>query len=211
MIIAIEGIDGAGKNTLAQELRRQLGAAGLETRFMAFPQYDTSPAAQLADRALHGYMGDLLDSAHGMATLFALDRRSALEQLNRHRDSLCRFLLLDRYVASNAAYTAARLGDDAAADWVADLEFRILGLPKPSLQVLLDTPVYLAASRAKDREQANHDRTRDSYEMNADLQAATAEQYRRLAGANWGSPWVVAEPDQDPRDIAAVIVKNLKP
>mgnify|MGYP002755062916 CR=1 FL=1 len=81
-------------------------------------------------RALHGQMGDLVDSAHGMATLFALDRYGAREVLDRYADS-DEVLLLDRYVASNAAYTAARLKDDAAFDWVYDLEFGQLGLPVP--------------------------------------------------------------------------------
>ena len=82
-------------------------------------------------------MGDLVDSAHGMATLFALDRYGAREVLDRYADS-DEVLLLDRYVASNVAYTAARLKDDAAFDWVYDLEFGQLGLPVPHLQVLLE-------------------------------------------------------------------------
>ncbi len=132
MIISIEGIDGAGKNTLVRALTSRIDAATL-----TFPRYDTSIHAQLAARALHGQMGDLVDSAHGMATLFALDRYGAREVLDRYADS-DEVLLLDRYVASNAAYTAARLKDDAAFDWVYDLEFGQLGLPVPHLQVLLE-------------------------------------------------------------------------
>lgn len=59
--------------------------------------------------ALHGRMGDLTDSAYAMATLFALDRHFAIDDLNAPG-----VVLLDRYVASNAAYTAARLLDDDA-------------------------------------------------------------------------------------------------
>ena len=135
MIISIEGIDGAGKNTLVRALTSRIDASTL-----TFPRYDTSIHAQLAARALHGQMGDLVDSAHGMATLFALDRYGAREVLDRYADS-DEVLLLDRYVASNAAYTAARLKDDAAFDWVYDLEFGQLGLPVPHLQVLLGTSV----------------------------------------------------------------------
>ena len=141
MIISIEGIDGAGKNTLVCALTSRIDAATL-----TFPRYDTSIHAQLAACALHGQMGDLVDSAHGMATLFALDRYGAREVLDRYADS-DEVLLLDRYVASNAAYTAARLKDDAAFDWVYDLEFGQLGLPVPHLQVLLGTSVDEASIR----------------------------------------------------------------
>ncbi|HZK32065.1 MAG TPA: dTMP kinase, partial [Corynebacterium sp.] len=131
MIIAVEGIDGAGKNTLVTVLRREVGA-----EVLSFPRYEASIHAQLAQEALHGRMGDLTDSAYAMATLFALDRHGSREQLAEYVDS-GRVLLLDRYVASNAAYSLARTGEESVVDWVAELEFERLGLPRPDLQVLL--------------------------------------------------------------------------
>lgn len=199
MIISIEGIDGAGKNTLVRALTERIDA-----RVLSFPRYDTSIHAQLAAEALHGRMGDLTDSAHAMATLFALDRHDALDELTGPG-----LLLLDRYVASNAAYTAARLRDDAATTWVAELEFDRLGLPRPVLQVLLDTPAELAQERARRREASDGSRTRDRYETDSGLQERTAEQYRRLAAQEWQSPWIVAAPDEDPGHVAARIVTFL--
>ena len=80
MIIAIEGIDGAGKNTLVNAIRE---SSGVPVAVLAFPRYDSSVPAQLVAEALHGRMGDLTDSAYAMATLFALDRYGAREQLMR--------------------------------------------------------------------------------------------------------------------------------
>ncbi|MCK7637703.1 dTMP kinase [Corynebacterium pygosceleis] len=184
MIVSIEGIDGAGKNTLVTELRKRTGAEAL-----CFPRYDVSRPAQLAARALHGDMGDLTDSIHGMATLFALDRYGAAAVLDRYRGS-GDLLLLDRYVASNAAYSAARAGDLSLCGWVADLEFGELGLPVPDLQVLLDTPVDVAASRAESREASDSSRTRDRYESDRGLQERTLDTYRRLAAESWCGPWL---------------------
>lgn len=73
-------------------------------------------------------------------------------------------LILDRYVASNAAYSAARLGTDEVIDWVFDLEFGRFGLPKPQLQIFLDTDVELAAARATSRAEEDSTRARDRYE-----------------------------------------------
>ncbi len=186
MIIAVEGIDGAGKHTLVTAVKDAIGADTL-----AFPRYEDSIHAQLAQDALHGRMGDLTDSAFAMATLFALDRREALPLLDDYLNTPERIIILDRYVASNAAYTTARTGDDAAAGWVYDLEFGRFGLPKPDLQVLVDTAPDVARQRAVKREAEDSDRTRDRYERNAALQAATFQAYRDLAEASWASRWVV--------------------
>ena len=180
MIISIEGIDGAGKNTLVRVLTSRIDAATL-----TFPRYDTSIHAQLAARALHGQMGDLVDSAHGMATLFALDRYGAREVLDRYADS-DEVLLLDRYVASNAAF-----------DWVYDLEFGQLGLPVPHLQVLLETSVDEASIRAQKREAHDATRTRDAYEKDGGLQERTFAAYQQLAAKQWASPWLTSNDADD--------------
>ncbi|MHA2788267.1 dTMP kinase [Corynebacterium sp. S7] len=185
MIIAVEGIDGAGKNTLVTALKEQLNA---DT--MAFPRYDDSVHAQLAHEALHGRMGDLTDSAYAMATLFALDRAGVVDKLQEYSGNPDRTIILDRYVASNAAYTAARTGDDSVFDWVAALEFDRLGLPKPDLQILLATTPEESSRRAQLREEADATRTRDSYERNSELQRDTYNAYVRLAESNWAGKWV---------------------
>lgn len=193
MIIAIEGIDGAGKNTLVTAIREQ---ADVPVDVLAFPRYETSVPAQLVAEALHGRMGDLTDSAYAMATLFALDRHGAREQLLPYADSE-RIILLDRYVASNAAYSAARLRDDAVVDWVHDLEFGRLGLPVPDLQVLLATEPETASSRAISRAEQDADRERDRYERDTGLQQRTYDAYLRLAERDWAGRWLVTTDSAD--------------
>jgi hypothetical protein len=84
-------------------------------------------------QTLHGEHGDLAESVYAMAVLFALDRAGAVEQiaaLTRAHD----VVILDRYVASNAAYSAARLHQDADGEmvsWVGEFEYDRLGLPVP--------------------------------------------------------------------------------
>ncbi|WP_165243019.1 dTMP kinase [Corynebacterium lizhenjunii] len=203
MIIAVEGIDGAGKNTLVGRLRAELD---VPVRVLAFPRYADSVHAQLAQAALFGKMGDLIDSVHGMATLFALDRFGAREELCCADEEV---LLCDRYVASNAAYSAARLGDDSVCDWVADLEFSTLGLPRPDLQIFLDTAVDLAGQRASQRAVEDATRKKDEYEKNASLQADTAAAYRRLAAREWGGQWIVsADVDRITRDVVALVAQR---
>ena len=208
MLIVIEGLDGAGKRTLTQGLQRAVHAAGRSATTIAFPRYGQSITADLASEALHGGHGDLAGSVYAMAVLFALDRAGAKEQIAiacRDHD----VVILDRYVASNAAYSAARLHQDAAGEmvaWVGELEYSRLGLPAPDHQILLDVPVSLAAERAERRAASEADRDRDAYERDAELQQRTGAVYTGLAARLWHGPWSVVPPEVDPTRLAASLL-----
>ena len=208
MLIAIEGIDGAGKQTLTDGLRAAFEAAGRSVTTLAFPRYGQSVTADVAAEALHGRHGDLATSVYAMATLFALDRAGGVDEI---RD-LCRgydVVILDRYVASNAAYSAARLhqgADGEAVGWVHDLEYDRLRLPVPDWQVLLGVPAELADQRARHRASVDASRERDAYERDAGLQQRTGAVYADLAAANWGGPWLVVDAEVDPGGLVAQLM-----
>ena len=81
MLIAIEGIDGAGKRTLTDKLRNLFQADGKSVAMLAFPRYGQSVTADIAAEALHGEHGDLASSVYAMAMLFALDRAGAVDEI----------------------------------------------------------------------------------------------------------------------------------
>jgi dTMP kinase len=206
VLVVIEGLDGAGKRTLGVGLREAFTAAGRSVATVAFPRYGTSITADLASEALHGRHGDLAESVYAMAVLFALDRAAAKDQIAALRAEHD-VVILDRYVASNAAYCAARLGQDAAGEmvsWVGDLEYGRLALPEPDHQILLSVPVELAAERARRRADEEADRARDAYERDAGLQQRTAAVYAGLAEANWHGRWSVVGAGVDPARLARV-------
>ncbi len=131
MLIAIEGVDGAGKRTLTTGLRAAFETAGKSVVTLAFPRYGQSVSADLAAEALRGAHGDLAESVYAMAVLFALDRAAARDEID-HLTATYDVVILDRYVASNAAYSAARLHqgpDGEVVDWVRSLEYDRLCLP----------------------------------------------------------------------------------
>ena len=207
MLIAIEGVDGAGKRTLTEGLSRVFRAAGKSVVTLAFPRYGRSVTADIAAEALHGQHGDLASSVYAMATLFALDRAGAVEQIEELRRGHD-VVILDRYVASNAAYSAARLHEDAAGaavQWVHELEYQRLGLPAPDWQVLLAVPAELAGQRARSRAQSDPGRPRDSYERDDELQRRTGAVYAGLAAAGWGGRWLAVAADVDPGRLAAAL------
>ncbi|BBY78721.1 dTMP kinase [Mycolicibacterium parafortuitum] len=210
MLIVIEGVDGAGKRTLTNGLRAAFESGGRSVATLAFPRYGVSVPADVAAEALHGRHGDLADSVYGMAMLFAMDRAGARDEID-HLTSAYSVVILDRYVASNAAYSAARLhqgADGEVVEWVRDLEFGRLRLPAPTWQVLLDVPTELAAARAAGREAEEADRARDAYERDGGLQRRTGAVYAELATAQWGGRWAVVPPDVDAADLAARLISG---
>ena len=203
MLIAIEGVDGAGKRTLTNGLRTAFEADGRSVATLAFPRYGQSVHADVVAEALHGQHGDLATSVYAMAMLFALDRAGAKDQIAELRSDHD-VVILDRYVASNAAYSAARLHQDAAGevvDWVRRLEFERLRLPHPDWQVLLDVSVELAGQRARHRAEHEAGRARDAYERDDDLQLRTGAVYAGLAAADWAGRWLVAGAETPVADV----------
>jgi dTMP kinase len=207
LLIAIEGVDGAGKRTLCDGLRAAFEANHMSVAGLSFPRYHHSVAADLAAEALRGEHRDLASSVYAMAVLFALDRAGAREEIG-HLRAEYDVLILDRYVASNAAYSAARLHQDAtgeAVDWVRRLEYERLHMPAPDWQVLLDVPAEVAADRARHRENDQPARTRDAYERDDELQRRTGEVYCGLAAEGFGGGWQIANPDVDPAALAGLL------
>ncbi len=199
-LIVVEGLDGSGKRTLTEAMAKRWRGSGRTVVTLAFPRYGVDVHADLVRDALYGRLGDLSQSVHGAAVLFALDRRDAAG-LIRHLLAEHDVVLLDRYVTSNAAYGSARLGaperPNDFADWVRALEVERFGVPVPDHQILLATPTALAAERARNRAADTSDRALDSFEADPGLQKRTAAIYRLLAENSYLSPWTVLAPGAD--------------
>jgi dTMP kinase len=141
--IVIEGTDGAGKGTHAKLLAEWLAEEGHAVETFDFPQYG-QPSAYFVEQYLNGHYGDLFEIGPEKGSLFyALDRFAASFKI---RAALERgvHVLSNRYVASNMGHQGAKI-DDAEERaqyfrWNADLEFRILGIPRPDLNVVLHMP-----------------------------------------------------------------------
>jgi dTMP kinase len=194
-LVVVEGLDGAGKRTLTDALGAALRDKGARIARSAFPRYEIDVHAQLVRDALHGRLGDLSDSVHGMALLYALDRLDARESMLADL-AANDILLVDRYIASNAAYGAARLHQDADGEfvqWLADLELGRFELLVPDLHLLLRVPVDVAARRAEQRERTDPGRQRDRFESDDGLQARCGIVYDQLAATGWLAPWEVLD------------------
>ena len=215
-LVAIEGGDGAGKATAAAEVARQLNAAGRSAIVLSFPRY----ADTAGGWALGEYLGGRLPrdvSPRAAAVLYALDRLESRDALLAAR-AAHDVVVLDRYIASNLVYQAAKTGpEDAAAlmRWTWALETDAFALPPPDLSVYLATPVDVARRQIARKHQRSYtDDTFDLNEADTALQRRVRENYAALAAADYAGRWATVETVRDgamrtPKDIAAEIVKSL--
>lgn len=215
MLVAIEGIDGAGKHTQTELLKKKVEAAGFQVGVLSFPRYGKTLMARSVADYLNGKFGDL-DAVPPQfpALLYAGDRfesRDVLLHLLEQKD----VVFIDRYVASNLAHQAAKVpatGRDAFIDWLTEVEHGVYTLPYPDLTVYLDVPVAVASDLiARKKPRTYTDAAADLHEKNLGYLAACRDVYTTLAERAHGSPWtaiscVTADGRlRDPMDIHAEI------
>lgn len=167
LLVALEGIDGAGKSTLQRALAAALRRRGLSVRCRREP----------ADRRLGALAQTAsVDDAWTGAVYFTVDRYRARPQLER---DLRRYdvVLTDRSYFSTLAYQGSAL-TSADRRRLASLE-RAATVP-PDRVLLLDLPPVVSLRRVGTRTAR-----RDPLERRATLERV-AREYRRLAReARW--------------------------
>lgn len=188
-LLAIEGIDGAGKRTQIDLLSRVLTERRVKHVRISFPRYE-SFFGGMVGRFLNGQFGPLEQvDPHFSALLFAGDRLEAKAELEQKLASGAT-VVADRYIASNLAHQTARVAPerrDAFLAWLRHLEYKIYRLPQEELVVYLRLPASAAQERITKKG------TRDYTKLRQDIQEAdlahleqAAQVYHKLARApNW--------------------------
>ena len=191
MLVAIEGADGAGKNTTATHLRDALIAGGRSATIIAFPRYGETVAGVTIGRFLAGEL-PVPVTPSAAAVLYALDRlewRDAIQAADAAHD----VVIFDRYIASNMAYQAAKVpADEARAmmEWILALEIGQFALPRPALSIYLETPWEIARALILQKAQRSYtDRSFDEHEADVALQQRVRANYAAMVEANLLGPW----------------------
>ncbi len=145
-LIAVEGIDGSGKQTQVRLLARELESRGHRVLSTGFPHYD-SWFGKMVGQFLNGDFGPL-DSVdpHFTALLYAGDRFEGKRPIVAALES-GEVVLADRYVGSNLAHQSARTAPEKRAEfraWIEHLEYSIYELPKEDLVLYLRLPPHEA-------------------------------------------------------------------
>lgn len=170
-LIVLEGTDGSGKATQARLLLQGLKARGISCREIDFPRYG-NPFAEPANLYLHGALGGKPGDVNACAAsvMFAVDRFASYKEDWGEFYESGGVVVANRYTTSNAVHQASKLPDGERRDfldWLFDLEYRRLGLPRPDLVLYLDMPTE-AANRLMRRREAETNTAADIHEQDGD-------------------------------------------
>ena len=156
-LIVFEGTDGSGKATQARLLCQRLEREGIPYQEIAFPRYG-KPSAAMVQEYLDGNLGKKPGdvNAYAASLFFSMDRYASYKQDWGDFYEAGGLIVADRYTTSNAVHQASKLPESerkAYLDWLFDLEYRLLGLPKPDLVIYLDMPTEITEQMMRRREQ----------------------------------------------------------
>jgi dTMP kinase len=145
-LITIEGLDGAGKSTLARGLERAIAARGGEVHLLREPG-----GVELSER-IRALVSDpaLAVAPRAEALLYAAARAQLVEERLQPLLQEGAFVLLDRFADSSLAYQGA--GRALGVQQIRDINRFATGLLEPDRTLLLR--IAPAAGRARQQERA---------------------------------------------------------
>lgn len=179
-LIALEGIDQAGKKTQARILGERLRGLGLKAAIWSFPDYSTELGKEI--RAF--LRGERPYNPRVRHLLYAANKWERAEELS----GLLRggaFVIIDRYKASNIAYGMAQ-GLDRG--WLAALE---ADLPEADLTILLDIPPEESLRRKAE--------ARDAHEADLGFLERVRRNYLAMAEE---MGWIVLDGRRGPEEVS---------
>ncbi len=185
LFIAIEGTDGSGKGTQFKLLAKKLRAEGYDVATFDFPQYD-SDASYFVRQYLNGHYGDANEVGPYTASLFfALNRYDAAADI-RQALSEGKVVLANRFTGSNMAHQGGKFAHAEERRgffiWLDNLEYQMLGVPRPDKNFILRVPAETAQKLVDKKAKRGYtDKQRDIHEADIEHLKRSVEVYDDMA------------------------------
>ena len=147
-LIVIEGLDGSGKSTQEELLKKRLSDKGINVNFIKLPNYG-DPACELVKMYLAGRFGEKPEdvNAYAASSFFAVDRYVSYNCYWKEAYLNGEVFLADRYTTSNAYHQLTKTDKkdwDSYLNWLEDFEYNKMGIPKPDAVIYLDMPIEVS-------------------------------------------------------------------
>ncbi len=147
-LIVIEGLDGSGKSTQLELLPQNLLKSGINCKSVSFPDYDSNSSA-LVKMYLGGEFGKKPDdvNAYAASLFYAVDRFASYKTTWGEYYNNNGVIVSGRYTTSNAVHQTSKMDEGhwkGFLDWLYDLEYNKVGIPKPDKVIFLDMPVEVS-------------------------------------------------------------------
>lgn len=182
--IVIEGSDGSGKGTQFKIIAERLKAEGHDVAMYDFPQYDQE-SSYFVRKYLNGNYGSADElGAYTPSLFFALDRFQASQSIKKDLEA-GKVVLSNRFIGANLAHQGQKIDDETERtkyyDWLYDLEFNILGIPKPDVNIVLLVPAKIAQKLVDLKEARSYtDKKRDIHEADLNHLTRAVAAYEKL-------------------------------
>ncbi len=148
-LIVIEGTDSSGKQTQTENLYERLEKEYDKIKKISFPNYD-SPACEPVKMYLAGEFGTDAQKVnpYPASTMYAIDRYASYKKDWEEFYKENGIILTDRYVTSNMIHQASKISDkeekEVYLNWLEDLEYNKISIPRPDLTIFLNMPPEMA-------------------------------------------------------------------
>lgn len=227
-LLVLEGGDGTTKRTQTTDLVARLRAEGYKAIDVSFPRYGEPPkghpASYFERKYLqrqdfgfsNGYGSASKVNPYAASLFYALDRFDAAF-CHEERPNLWDLLddgyqlVSDRYTPSNVGYQASKIEDPIERrkfiEWLFDIEFRILGIPQPSLVLLLDLDPAIAME-LKARQRREQGLALDAHESDSAILYRAREAYLEAAKL-FPDYWVVINVGTKPNSANVDILSGI--
>ncbi|HMO78706.1 MAG TPA: thymidylate kinase [Candidatus Paceibacterota bacterium] len=190
-LIVIDGIDGAGKGTQTQLLVSYMIEKKIPYQVLDFPQYGHA-SAYFVEKYLRGEYGTIEQVGPRKASLFyALDRFDKSFEIKKWLAN-GDIIISNRYTTSNIGHQAAKIADEENRtiflNWLSELEYDFLHIPKPDLVICLYLPPEISQKLVDQKKTRSYTKglKRDIHEDDIDFLKKSSERYLWAAKKyNW--------------------------
>lgn len=186
-LIVIEGTDGTGKGTQFLRLIERLRKTERKISTFDFPQYD-KPSSFFVTQYLNGKYGTADQVGPYKASVFyAVDRFDIAPDI-RKKKAAGDLLISNRYVESNMGHQGAKIKSRKERlkffKWLKEMEYEILGIPRPDLCIILHMPAEIAQKLVDKKAKRGYikGKKRDIHEADINHLKLAEKTYLEIAG-----------------------------
>lgn len=153
--VVMDGSDGSGKQTQVALLVEYLREQGRKVTSLDFPRYQDNFHGRLLKKALKGEFGDFLSlSPYTASVLYTGDRFESSGEI-KGKLAAGEDVVADRFTTANMIHQGGKFTDPVKRqeylDWITNLEYGYLEMPKPDVILFLRVPVEISLKLMEDK------------------------------------------------------------